>query len=241
MNICIIIPSFNLVDKLKKCLDAVIKTGYKKLHIVIVDNGSTPPLKNLLVSYQKKFKNLSFIRNGSNIGFAQSMNMGLNYAKKNFEKSDYFLLLNNDAYLKKNFFSESLAFLKKRRPDLMSPIVLLTNNRGVDTMGIDYYSDGTAFDRTITKKEAFLLAAACLFISKNFLSQCFKLFGWFFIPNFESFAEDTELSLRARLMNKKLELYPYPLVYHDRASTIKNQYTTLYLGIRNQIWTIITT
>jgi len=117
----------------------------------------------------------------------------------------------------------------------------LTKNRGVDTTGINYHPDGSVFERTMIKEDPYLLGAACLFISRPFLKQCFKLFHWFFIPNFGSFAEDTELSLRAKLMNKKVLLFPKALAYHDRTTTIKSQQTTLYLGIRNQFWTIITT
>ena len=240
MNICIIIPSYNLGDKLKKCLEAVIKTNYKKIQILIIDNGSSPSLKSILGKYRKKISNLFFLRNENNLGFARSMNLGLSYARQKIKNIDYFLLLNNDAYIKKNFFIVSLRFLKDKHPDLMSPIVILTNNRGVDSMGVDYFSGGTAINRTIPSNKNYLLPAACLFISADFVNECFIKFGWFFIAIFDSYVEDIELSLRALLMKKGVLLLPEELVFHERSTTSVVDRVS-FLSARNHIWTIFTT
>lgn len=239
MRICIIIPSFNLAVLLKTCLNSLLKTNYRELIVIVIDDGSNPSLKKGLLSYQKRFSRFVFLRNNARMGFAKSVNKGLRHGLNNFKKVDYFLLLNNDAYLKSNFFTISLKHINKS--DLASPITLLSERRGVDTMGIDYYCDGTGIDRTVQSDDNYLLSASCLFVSYSFAKENLAKFGWFFIPEFESFAEDIELSLRAKLMNKKIELIPRALAFHHRTSTLNNKYTTLYLGVRNQLWTIITT
>jgi len=240
MNICIIIPSYNLSDKLKKCLNFILNTNYKKISIVIVDNGSQPSLEDLLNNYKKKLKNLFFLRNKTNVGFATSVNQGLNYSLNELKNIDYYLLLNNDAYLKKNFFTDSVDFLNNHHSDLMSTVVMLTKNRGVDSMGVDYYSDGIAINRTKKRKINYLLPGACLFIKSGFAQECFNKFGWFFIPIFESYNEDVELSLRALLMEKKILLLEKKLVLHDKGSTsIVDKIH--FLGTRNQIWAVLTT
>jgi len=240
MNICIIIPSYNLVDKLTRCLDCILETGYKNFVIIIFDNGSSPPLKQSLFSYRNKMKRLVFLRVSKNLGFAEANNKSLKFGLKHFKKIDYFLLLNNDAYITKNFFEKSLIYLKQNF-DLLSPFIYLTKNRGVDSKGIDYYRDGTVINRTDKKMASYLLPAACLFISSIYVKECFTRYGWLFIPYFESYVEDIELSLRTRLMNKKTTLIPQKLIYHDHSSTMRSQKHALFLGIRNQIWTIITT
>jgi len=240
MNICVVIPSYNLVDKLSKCLDCILNTGYKNLNVIIFDNGSNPPLKQSFLSYQDKIKGLVFLRDSKNLGFTEANNKSLKFGLKHFKKIDYFLLLNNDAYITKDFFDKSLSYLKQDF-DLLSPFVFLTKNRGVDSKGIDYYRDGTGMNRGHEQKGAYLLPAVSLFISKKYVRECFNNYGWLFIPCFESYVEDVELSLRAKLMNKKIMLIPKKLVYHDRSSTIKNQKRTLFLGMRNQLWTIMTT
>lgn len=239
-EICIITVSCNLTDKLAKCLQSIFNTGYRNIRIIIFDNGSTPSLKNTLTKYHPSINEIIVLRDKTNLGFAKANNICLKYALKQFPKSNYFLLLNNDAYVRKNFFTKSLPFLNKDN-DLISPMIALTGNRGVDSMGIDYYRDGTAINRTKKKKNNYLLPAACLYVSRTFAEECFDKFGWLFIPCFQSYMEDVEMSLRALLMKKKLVLISQILVDHDRSSTLKSEKATLYLGIRNQLWTIITT
>jgi GT2 family glycosyltransferase len=240
MNICIIIPSYNLADKLSKCLDCILDTGYKKVTVIIFDNGSNPSLKQLLLPYQKKIKSLVFLKSSKNLGFAEANNRGIKFGLKYFKKVDYFLLLNNDAYVTKDFFNKSIKYLKQDY-DLLSPYVFLTKNRGIDSKGINYYQDGTGTNRADNQKGNYLLPAACLFISNRYVRECFNAYSWLFIPCFESYVEDIELSLRAKLMGRKIFLIPEKIVYHDRSSTMKNQRHALFLGMRNQLWTIITT
>lgn len=240
MNICIIIPSYNLADKLSKCLNYIFDTGYKNLNIIIFDNGSNPPLKQSLFSYENRVKKLVFLKGPRNFGFAEANNRSLKFGLKHFKKTDYFLLLNNDAYITKDFFEKSLKYLNQNF-DLLSPFVFLTKDRGVDSKGINYYRDGTGINRINNQKGNYLLPAACLFISKKYVKESFDSYGWLFISHFESYVEDIELSLRTTLMNKRIILIPRKLVFHDRSSTMKDQNHAFFLGMRNQLWTIITT
>lgn len=239
MNICVIIPSYNLADKLAKCLDSLSMTNFLGISVIIFDNGSDPPLGKILGEYKKKFRKIVFLRSEQNLGFAKANNRSLEFGLKKFRESDYFLLLNNDAYVTKDLFTRSQKYLEKKH-DLLSPHVLLTKNRGADSRGISYYRDGTGVNRTRIEKNAYLLPAACLFISKIYVRECLKKYGWMFNPHFGSYAEDIELSLRTELSNKKSSLIPYELVYHDRSSTI-NKKSVDFLSARNQLWIIITT
>lgn len=239
MNICIVIPSYNLVDKLTRCLDHILDTGYQNIDLIIFDNGSSPPLKESLRSYRDKIKGLSFLRSEKNIGFARANNKSLEFAVKRLKKIDYFLLLNNDAYINKDFFDISLNYLKHKYA-LLSPFVLLTKNRGFDSKGISYYRDGTGVNRTGNKDHAILLPAACMFVSNKYVKESFHNYGWLFNPYFGSYAEDIELSLRTTLIGKRTGLIPHNLVYHDRSSTLDKSGID-FLSTRNQLWTIITT
>ncbi len=240
-KICIIIPSHNLTDQLERCLNSIKRTNYDNIVVIIFDNGSTPSLKKSFLSYSQKFKHLMFLRSSQNLGFAQANNLSLKYALKKFPKTDYFLFLNNDAYVKKNFFTKTIPYLNQKS-DLLSPVIELTNDRGVDSAGIDYYSDGTAINSNgYREKIEYLLPAASLFVSKKFVLECKNKFGWLFIPSFESYIEDVEFSLRALLMEKKIILINKRLVLHKKSSTFRNEDIALYLGIRNQLWTIIIT
>lgn len=239
-KICIIITVYNRTDLIKNCLNHIIKTGYENLSVIIFDDGSKSPIEKDLQSYSDRIKNLTFLRSKKNLGFIKANNQALKYGLKYIKHVDFFLLLNSDAYVTEDFFLKSVKYLK-RDINLAAPFVFLTQKRGVDTMGIDYYSDGTAMSRKSDRKENYLLAGACLFVSSTFLKECFDKFGFFLLPDLECYFDDVEISLRALLMDKKIYLIPHTLVYHDRWGTYKDEQFRLYYGIRNQFWTILTT
>lgn len=238
-KICIIITVFNPSNFFEKCLDSIVKTGYKDFSIIIYDDGSNKPIKKNFLKYKMVFNKIYFLRSSKNIGFAKANNRSLKFALK-LKNINYFLLLNSDAYISNNFFLKSIPYLLKNY-DLISPIVSLTKKRGLDSDGIDYYTDGTAINRIETKNENFLVPGACLFVKKSFVKESFNKFGWLFIPILRFYIEDVELSLRAILMKKKLYIIPHRLVYHDRSSTNTNKRLVLYYSLRNQLWTIMTT
>ncbi len=238
MRICVIIPAYNLIDKLSRCLACLQNTKYSNLWVIIFDNGSIEKIQS-----PKKLANgvqISILRSQKNLGFAQSNNEAITYALKQDPSIGYFLLLNNDAYIYPTFFKNCLPYLTKQN-NLASPYIRLTKNRGIDSMGIDYYSDGTAANRIHQTSIQPLLPAAALFISKNFARNQINIFGWVFIPFFESYSEDVELSLRALLMGETLTVIPFVLASHDRSSTIQNPKSILFLGVRNQLWIMLTT
>lgn len=237
-SICIVITSHNLADRLEKCLVAITKAKYLGITIIIVDNGSNPPLKKIPNIMDKITARVTVLRQQKNLGFAISNNIGIEYGLKHFPQTDYFLLLNNDANILPSFFTKSLPYLF-RGDVLLSPVVTLTGNRGVDSMGLDYYSDGSASNRKKKRKEKYLLPATCLFVEKNFAVESYRNFGWLFVPVFVSYAEDVELSLRTVLMGKKIFLIPEEIVYHEKSATMKDSQTAIFLGKRNLFWTVI--
>lgn len=241
-KICIIIPSFNLIDKLHLCLRSIVKTKYKIEEIVIVDDGSKPQIRKSTLKIITSGIPLTIIRNPISLGFAKSINRGILYGIKKYKETDldYFLLLNNDAYMHHDFFSKSQPFLAKDY-DLMSPIILEKKSGQIDSAGMDYYNDATAVNREKYTKRPYLLTAACLFVSYKFALSCMQEFGWLFIPDFVSYGEDVELSLRALLLSRKLQIIPYKIVDHDRSSTMKDNEKAYYYGARNRLWTVLTT
>ena len=78
-KICIIIPSFNLIDKLHLCLRSIVKTKYKIEEIVIVDDGSKPQIRKSTLKIITSGIPLTIIRNPISLGFAKSINRGILY------------------------------------------------------------------------------------------------------------------------------------------------------------------
>ena len=89
-EITVIVLNLNGLAYTPACISSVLKSTYRKLKILIIDNGSTldeaGELKKLFPS-----KKIKIIRTGKNLGFARANNIGAKLAA-----SKYIVFLNND-------------------------------------------------------------------------------------------------------------------------------------------------
>jgi len=104
-KICTVILEFQnskmtlaTIASLKK---AVVPEGFTNL-IVVVDNSPVPD--ELLAKKLKTDKSIKLITTLQNTGFAKGNNIGIRYGIK--RGCQYFLLLNNDVLVQKNFLSQ---------------------------------------------------------------------------------------------------------------------------------------
>ena len=89
--VTIIIVAWNQLDKTLACLEAVAAGDYTDTRVLLVDNGSQPPLTEAI---QARFPAVGVLRLPRNVGFAGGYNAGLRHALNG--AAGLFLLLNND-------------------------------------------------------------------------------------------------------------------------------------------------
>ncbi len=90
-TVAVVIPTWNRRDDLLACLASVEAMGYPRLHVIVVDNGSTDGTAEAV---RARFPAVEVIRSETNRGFAAGSNLGLQRALQ--READYVLLLNND-------------------------------------------------------------------------------------------------------------------------------------------------
>ncbi len=66
-KVAIIITAWNQLSVTADCLKSVTALHYSRFEIILIDNGSEPPLEPLLTA---EFPHLQFVRNERNLGFA---------------------------------------------------------------------------------------------------------------------------------------------------------------------------
>lgn len=88
--VSIVIVSKDRKKDLIECLDSYIKSSYNNIEIILVDNGSRPPLLTWL---PKKYPKVKLITSDVNLGAAEGRNRGLEVAK-----GRYILFTDDDAY-----------------------------------------------------------------------------------------------------------------------------------------------
>lgn len=84
----IIIPSFELHDRLEKCLESIFNGLHEFNKVIVVDDYSSSPLEEY---FGDKFPEVLFVRNKERTYFSGTVNHGLEHAT-----SKYVLILNND-------------------------------------------------------------------------------------------------------------------------------------------------
>lgn len=84
--VSIIIPAWNQHQMTRDCLD-VIRETTQDYEVILVDNGSTPPIAKPYMG----FVDVTLIRNEENLGFPKAVNQGILASK-----GDVIVLLNND-------------------------------------------------------------------------------------------------------------------------------------------------
>jgi len=108
--VSIIIVNLNGINYLENCLNSIKKnTSYLNYNIIVVDNGSTDGTQKLVKS---KYPQVDLIENKENRGLSGGNNDGIKYAINKYNP-DYFLLLNNDTTVEKNWLNEAVKTAQK--------------------------------------------------------------------------------------------------------------------------------
>lgn len=94
-RVALIIVAWNQAGVTADCLKSVGALDYPAVDAILVDNGSEPPLENVMAT--DVMAAVQVIRSEENVGFAAGYNIGLRYAIR--QNCDFLFLLNNDTVL----------------------------------------------------------------------------------------------------------------------------------------------
>lgn len=79
--ISIIVPIYNVEEFLPRCIETLINQTYKKIEILLIDDGSKDNCGKICDEYSKKYNNVySFHK--KNGGLSDARNYGLDRAKR---------------------------------------------------------------------------------------------------------------------------------------------------------------
>jgi len=95
-----IVPVYNTEKYLKKCLDSLVGQTFKDFEIIIVNDGSTDNSMDIILKYQKKYKNIIII-DQKNAGLSMARNNGVKKAS-----GKYLIFIDSDDYVEKNLLKE---------------------------------------------------------------------------------------------------------------------------------------
>lgn len=123
-GVSIVIPSFKDLDKSSRLIDSVLKSTYKNIEIIVVDNS---PTKETLNKGRKKYKQVKWIDAGrENIGQAQAYNIGFAQAKK----ENHILYCDSDVIVDKDMIKFLLERVNKsKKVGIVTPMILYLEDK----------------------------------------------------------------------------------------------------------------
>jgi glycosyltransferase involved in cell wall biosynthesis len=124
--VSVIIPSYNYLKYISKCIESVQSQDYPNIEIIIVDDGSTDGSLEFLQMLNSKIK----IVHQSNQGVSIARNRGLLEAM-----GEYIAFLDADDYWESSKISKQLAVLKQMGADLIYSGISLVSSDGFEITG----------------------------------------------------------------------------------------------------------
>ena len=212
-GVAIVIPSWNSVALLPRCLDSL--AGQGEVELVVVDNGSTDGSVGFL-----RERGIDPVTLPENLGFAAAVDLGVARTR-----APYVMPLNADTELEPGAVAALVAALvADPRLGGVAPRILQVEGEGREIAAARLYSAGmglTADGRAVEtgageaqaawlqRREVFgVCGAACLL-----RRELFDDLGGY-ERSFFAFYEDVDLNVRAQIRGWRFEYVPEAVVWH---------------------------
>jgi glycosyltransferase involved in cell wall biosynthesis len=112
--ISVIIPVFNASKFVDKAIDSILKQSYKKIELILIDDGSEDNSLKIMNSYKKIYKDIKIISQ-KNYGAGIARNQGIDVAK-----GKYIMFLDADDFFEKGCCANALKQIQKHNADFVS-------------------------------------------------------------------------------------------------------------------------
>lgn len=239
-------------------LAVIIPSSLKSSQLYLLDQSITSlrtqsftlPVKIFVVSQnaplavlKKQHRGVTYVQSAHGSGFGEMNNIVLERVYQD-KKVDWVLLLNDDAYLRDDFFAQlakTLSTLSKDI-DLLAPLVLSAKDtQRIDNYGVEYFRSGYAKNNHQFNVKTTLASAGCLLVRRTFLEKMKQEYGFFFNPLYYYYLEDVDFVIRAAMIGGKVVRENQLVAYHYGSSSsggYKNEFS-LFHTYRNTIWVML--
>lgn len=203
MNITAIILNYKNYNDTRECILSVRNQNIGNggnIRITVIDNNSKDDSTKRL---EQEFPMYNYVYNNENYGFARGVNQGI---KLNYEDSDYFLLINNDAVLDKDCLMQMLSVSEGEY--LVGPVIFYKKRSDTVWQGGGFFSK-LIMNIVVPDKNQKTKPRKSIYV--DFLSGCVLLIPkgvidkiGYFDEKFFFYSEDLDFCLRAKKSGVKL-------------------------------------
>lgn len=271
--IYIVLVNYNGWDHTIECIGSIFKSTYRHFRIIIIDNNSTTGLEieqRFCETFAKKIKIISankgkvtdfnandkqilFIKNNSNDGFAAGCNCAFNYIRKQ-DDYKYVWLLGSDNIIDKNALNNLIEYMEKENDVALCSSVSLNyyQRHIIQCAGVGIYNKWTSsskhllVDKNVNTldrfnyKKALKNKIAYVYGNSMFFRKQFFMNMQQIPENYFIYYEELEIMHQVKKLNMKFGIALDSFVYHKEGSSTggKAKSKSLiadYYGIRNRI------
>lgn len=122
--VSIIVPIYNAEKYFNRCLDSLVSQTYKKIEIILIDDGSLDKSSELCDVWAKRDHRIKVIHK-TNRGLSDARNVGIKEAK-----GMYLCFVDSDDFIEKTLIEETYSIARKAEAD-----IVIYSNYDVDWNG----------------------------------------------------------------------------------------------------------
>lgn len=216
-KVAVIILNYDSQKDILECISSIRKSTYSDFSIIVVDNSLSDVLKDDL----PKLKEIIYLPNYRNLGYAEGNNIGIKYALAG--GADYVFILNPDTTVDKNCIEECIKGIQLGA-DIIGPKILFDDKKTIWYAGgeIDFLNvlgghrgldevDKGQYDKA---EETDYAAGGAIFVKSQVFNKIGLFDGRYFL-----YYEDSDFCLRAKMSGFKIMYLPKALVFHKNAQS----------------------
>jgi len=252
-SVSVTVVNFNGKELLRRCLTSLLTTNYPNFEIIIVDNASTDGSIELVEKLFGFHPFIKVVENRENLGHAEGCNIGARVAK-----GRYLVFLDSDTeikacgcvsennerlYVPENWLLDLVKVMESDRSIgiAQAKIVLEKDSRlldytcmAIDALGTWHATYGLTENELKHNFEILAASSGCCIVRKEVFEEVGGFDSDYFI-----YDDDTDFSLRTRLLGYKVVLVPSAVIAH-RGSVLRGiNPRTVYHSAKNRMCTML--
>jgi len=238
-SVSIIVVNFNGKELLKPCLKSLLTTNYPNFEIIVVDNASTDGSVETIKKLFSSCPYIKIVENRENLGHAEGCNIGARVAK-----GRHLVFLDSDTELRaKDWLWELVRVIESDESIglAQAKMVLAKDTRRldyvcttIDALGTWAATYGLKEEELKENFEILAASSGCCIVRQKVFNEVGGFDSDYFI-----YDDDTDLSLRTRLLGYKIFFVPSAVIVH-RGSVLRgiNQ-RIVYHSAKNRMRTML--
>ncbi|MFN8369826.1 MAG: glycosyltransferase [Bacteriovoracaceae bacterium] len=235
----VVIPVYRGLEQTRRCVESVLKSQNKNSYRVIIINDCSP--ESVVTNYLRSLKtseNLILIENSKNLGFTETVNIGMSQSEDNDV-----ILLNSDTEVSGDWIDKLI--LHAYSTERVATVTPFSNNATIcnypNLLGLKKLPEG---ESTESLDKAFKAAnlgrnieiptavGSCMYIRRS----CIKEIGLFDVEAFgRGYGEENDFCLRATHRGWKHLLAGDTFVFHEGEVSFKEESNARKINAMNVI------